>query len=300
MATIRKKGEYQWHVQIRKRGFPVQTKTFSYRTDAEAWAKVIESEMERGIFLSRHESARTTIADLIDRYMKEVTPSKKNWKSETEILQRVKNRFGALFLASLNSQRDELQASGKAASTINHYLNALSVVVDTAMREWSCVLPSNPVRLVKRPPQPKGRERRLLPGEEKRILRECRRYKNPVLEPLVRLALETAMRQGELFALLWENIDLAKCTAMLPETKNGEARTVPLSTEAVRILNGLKTVKGVPRLQRGKVFRANIAATRIAFTRAVERARLRYESACSRLQREPDVPGRPDVPRSTP
>ena len=49
MATIRKRGNYQWEAQIRKRGFPSQTKTFNTKVEAEAWAKMIESEMARGV-----------------------------------------------------------------------------------------------------------------------------------------------------------------------------------------------------------------------------------------------------------
>ena len=40
MATIRKRGNYQWEAQIRKRGFPSQTKTFNTKVEAEAWAKI--------------------------------------------------------------------------------------------------------------------------------------------------------------------------------------------------------------------------------------------------------------------
>ena len=52
MATIRKKGELQWHVQIRKKGFPTATKTFSLKTDAERWARQVESEMDKGSIFS--------------------------------------------------------------------------------------------------------------------------------------------------------------------------------------------------------------------------------------------------------
>jgi integrase len=57
--------------------------------------------------------------------------------------------------------------------------------------------------------------------------------------PLVMLALESAMRRGELLSLRWENINLASQTAFLPLTKNGSARTAPLSKKAVTILEGL-------------------------------------------------------------
>ncbi|MHA3607953.1 hypothetical protein [Yersinia enterocolitica] len=61
MATIRKRGAYQLETQIRKRGFPSQTKTFNTKAEADAWAKMVESEMARGVWLSRSESESTTL-----------------------------------------------------------------------------------------------------------------------------------------------------------------------------------------------------------------------------------------------
>lgn len=303
MATIREKGQYQWHAQIRRKGFPRVTKTFTTKKDAEAWATVTEAEMIKGAYIHRTPSEKVTFSELIKRYKAEVTPAKKNWKSESEILDRIDAKLGDYSLVALTSEmiakyRDELAARGKkfpigkfaplAASTVNHYLNAISVVIDTAIKEWGYALHANPVANVKRPAPSKGRDRRLLPGEEKRILRECRRYKNPVLEPLVRLALETAMRQGELFDLQWEEVDLARKTARLRDTKNGEDRTVPLSTAAIAILQGMKKIGNVAKLPRGPVFRANVAATRIAYVRAIERAKARYAAACLRSGIEAD------------
>lgn len=294
MATFYQRGPYQWEVSIRREGFPKERKTFESKRDAQDWAREVERAMRIGQYVPMGKSERMIFGDLVDRYTREISPSKKNWKSETEILARIKARLGQYSLVAITSElvcqvRDELVDAGRAASTVNHYLNAISVVIDMAIKEWGYPLSANPVANVSRPSQPNGRDRRLLPGEEKRILRECRRYKNPVLEPLVRLALQTAMRQGELFGLVWENVDFKKSVAMLRDTKNGEDRAVPLSSEAVRVLMGLKSPsEGVAALPRGKVFKANIAATRIAFMRAVERARKKYLAACKRINVEPD------------
>ena len=73
------------------------------------------------------------------------------------------------------------------------------------------------------------------PGEEARLFTACREARNRWLLPMVQLALETAMRRGELLRMRWEHIDLNRRTANLPDTKNGEARTVPLSSTAVAV-----------------------------------------------------------------
>ena len=270
MAQIEKRGDLQWRARIKKKGFPEQSKTFFSKKDAEDWAKVVESEMIRGTFISRAESEKVTLGELVDRYLREVTPRKKNWKSETEIMGRIKEKFGQYALVALQSKdiaeyRDDLLQK-RAASTVCHYLNAISVVVDTALKEWGYVLPANPVRNVRRPSQPSGRDRRLSPEEEQALLDECRKSNNTWLEPVVLLATETALRQGEIFKLTWKHVDLKKRIAHVPESKNGEARTIPLTTHAAAVLDAL------PRSVDGRVIQARQDALRKCFERAAARA----------------------------
>ena len=78
MATFRKRGPYQWQAQVRKKGHSSQTKTFETRAAAEQWAREIEYEMDRGIFVSRVEAESTTLGELLERYyLQEVTPLKR-------------------------------------------------------------------------------------------------------------------------------------------------------------------------------------------------------------------------------
>ena len=63
MATIRNRGEYQWDAQIRRKGYPAQRKTFETKSDAQAWARMIESEIDRDIFVSRVEAERTAFTN---------------------------------------------------------------------------------------------------------------------------------------------------------------------------------------------------------------------------------------------
>ena len=88
------------------------------------------------------------------------------------------------------------------------------------------------------------------------------------------LAVETAMRQGELLSLTWANVDLERRVAFLPETKNGTSRYVPLSSRAVALL------AGSPRSINGQVFPVTTNAVRNGFVAAVSRARRMYVRAC--------------------
>ena len=148
----------------------------------------------------------------------------------------------------------------------------LSHLFEVARKEWGIHV-RNPVRDIQVPSASEMRGRRLQAGErghdgeETRLLAACREARNPYLLPIVRLALETAMRQGELISLRWEHVDLNRRTVYLPDTKNGESRTVPLSMTAVGILRSL------PRSIHGRVFPGlTTEAVKRAYARAVRRA----------------------------
>lgn len=250
MASINKRGPYQWQVKIRKKGWPVQSRTFESHEDAARWARKIETEMDDGVFVSRKEAETTTLDEALDRYGREKTPHKKGAAQELNRIKHFKNTaLASRFLATIRSTdiaqyRDQRLAEGKSPYTVNNELILLSSLFNVAHREWGMESINNPVSKVSRPKQPAGRDRRLLPGEEEKLLGAL----SMTLKPLFQLALETAMRQGELLSLEWKNIDLNRRVAHLPETKNDDARDVPLSTTAVAVL------KKLPRRLDGKVF----------------------------------------------
>jgi integrase len=295
MATIRKRGDYQWEAQIRKKGFPAQSKTFNTKAEAEAWASVIESEMVRGVFVSRTEAERTTLGEIITRYLAEVTPQHRGSETEAIRLQAMqRHTLASRTLASLNASdfakyRDE-RLKGNAAkkvrpvkpATVHRELGIFRQVIEHARREWGISLPENPLSLVSRPKVQNARDRRLDPKEEAYLFAALEAgstgdltKRNPWMLPLVKLALETAMRQGEIVSLTWNHIELDRATAYLPLTKNGQAREVPLSSRAIAIL------KGLPRSIDGRVFPITQNALQMAWERALKRARKAYVEDCA-------------------
>lgn len=148
-----------------------------------------------------------------------------------------------------------------APATIVRELNTISHAIEIATREWGLWLPRNPVKLVRRPPVPRGRTRRFKAGEEESLLAACDRGRTPLLKPLIIIAIETGMRRGELLDLRWEHVDLKICVAHLPLTKNGDSRDVPLSRHAVATLQMLRAVE----LKHERVFPMTGNAVRLAF-----------------------------------
>lgn len=266
MASIRKKGDLQWHVQIRRKGYPNQTKTFSTRADAERWAKIIESEMERGVFVSRTESEATLIGDVLSRYEQEILPSKRGRESDKSRLKTLRAAFGAYKLASLTSTQVAMYRDARlevvGPQSVIHEVNLLNRVLKAATIDWGIALPGGlPTALVRKPTKPHGRDRRVSEEELQRILKVT---ESAELRTIVILAIETAMRRGELASLRWKDIDLHKCVTHLPKTKTDVPRTVPLSRTAIAVL------KDFPRQLDGRVFALQPESISQAFERACE------------------------------
>ena len=78
MGTITKRGELQWQAKVRRRGFPAQSRTFSYKEDAEKWVRELERAADTGGVVDRREAEKNTLGAILRRYQTEVTPSKKS------------------------------------------------------------------------------------------------------------------------------------------------------------------------------------------------------------------------------
>jgi integrase len=288
MATIRKRGDLQWEAQVRKKGFPHVNKTFTYRDDAERWARETEVAIERGLFFDRTVAERTSVKELIERYRRDVMPGL-NGKHVKPALNALQPVFGEYALSSVTSEMVSKYRDARlktvAESTVKKEINLLSKIIDLAGKEWGIPVAVNPCLSVKRPSEPKGRDRRLEGNEEDLLLAACRES-SPELEAIVIVGIETAARLGELLKLNWRRINLDKRTAQLLDTKNGEDRSIPLSSRAVNAL------KSLPRHISSRVFYRWTASDSFnkTWTRACKRTEiedlrfhdLRHE-ACSRL-----------------
>ena len=282
MATFRKRSG-SWQALIKRKGFGQIARTFDTKADAEVWARQLEAEMDRGVFVSRKEAENTTLSEALDRYEREITVKKKGFQEKALIKKWKSHPLAIRSLPSIqgkdiaNYRDDRLKTV--SPNTVRLELAVISHLYTIAVKEWGMAGLVNPVSQIRKPKLPQGRDRRLLPGELDRILSAS---DSPVLSALVRFAIEAGARRGEISRMTWDLVDLKKRTAILSETKNGEKRTVPLSTEAVRILSGLA------RRIDGKVWGMRPDSITQAFLRALARARKAYEKECEEKKEKPD------------
>ncbi|WP_256078017.1 tyrosine-type recombinase/integrase [Massilia sp. YIM B04103] len=238
MASFRQRSG-TWQARVRTKGFPDEVKSFSTKSEAVAWAREVEASMYKGSYQDTSSAKDWLLGELLRRYMVEVSPTKRSAKREREAITfMLRQRMAAYSMAKLTpavlaAYRNERMMT-ISAGTIIRELSILSSAISHARREWG--LPTdNPCALVRKPQSPQGRQRLLTYDERKRLLEELHPVgrRSPWMRPFVELALETAMRRGELLALEWKHINLSAQTAFLEMAKNGTSRTVPLSKAAV-------------------------------------------------------------------
>ncbi len=248
MAALRKVGD-RWRAEVRKRGVYASE---SFRTKAEAtkWALEQESAIEDGRV---GKVPRKTLADAFDRYKRDVTPNKRGWRPEGLRIDKFKATipFVNKALTEITSDdwatwrdavaRGSAERKALAPGSIRRDFNIIRAMYALALDEWGW-LKTNPLKKVKNPDAPEGKDRVISPGEVAELCAafgyfggkpttQCQRVAAGML-----FALETGMRAGEVFNLKLSDVSEERRTAFLPITKNGKSRKVPLSRRALELV----------------------------------------------------------------
>lgn len=240
MASITRYKD-RWRAQVSRRGVR-DSRTFLTKRQAQRWAADREREIEdKGLL-----DGGALLSDVLARYAHEVSPSKKGVAWEQKKTRNLgDDRIGAIPIrevsaADIADWRDR-RLREVAPATVNREMNLLSHVFQTARREWGMIA-SSPMADVARPKGMKPRSRTATDSElEAMQLVAGRRFETLMARTYAAFlfACETAMRAGEIASLSSETVDYDARVAHLFDTKNGEDRDVPLSGEALRILQSL-------------------------------------------------------------
>jgi len=183
VATIRQRCN-RWQCIIKRKGYPLLSNTFDLKKDAEKWARQQESAIDAGQWIDRKEAEQTTLEELLKRYSKEVSISKRGKDAEdVRIEQFKKSNLAKYSVASITRQmiaewRDN-RLKEVSGSTVSRDLTLLSHVFSVAIREWGIALHSNPVSLVRKPPAGKPRDRILTTVQRVALVTASRQCQNP-------------------------------------------------------------------------------------------------------------------------
>jgi integrase len=253
MASVKSYKGDRYRAVVRRVGYPVQSGIFGSKKDAEAWARDIESQMDNNKFRHLARAKDSTVAELFQRYLDEVVPTKKGRRWDTvrvNFLLReapfCKRRLDQLRFEDVRNWRDARLKQVSAAS-VNRELNLISAIFSHAIREWSVPLTENPCSLVSRPEGADRQRNRRWTDRELQIILKAASWDETVkptngkemMPWALLLALETAMRPSELTALKVEDFYPEEHCVRLHDSKTGHGREVPLSSKALRYFHFL-------------------------------------------------------------
>jgi integrase len=245
MASITQRND-SFRVRIHRKDNKSISRSFKTELEALQWLKKTEAQLELGLYedeVKNHISLKVGFGEAVEKYIPTYSVHKGNHKTEAGILRILASRWEGRSLNAISKQdivllKEELLAKGRAASTVNHYLNALSQLYQIAINEWGLKL-NNPISGIKRMPEPQGRMKRLSKEAEVTLLCYCIRLKLSYLADMIIVALETGMRCGEILSMRWVDVDFINRRVLLRHTKNGDSRQVPLTSRAKEVFEKL-------------------------------------------------------------
>ncbi len=240
MASIIKRGGV-WRAEVARRGVR-KSATFPTKSAAKDWAAHQEHLILNAVALQSSQP----FGEVMARYAREVSPAKRGARWEQIRIEAFKRSgiakigIGDLKASDFAAWR-EARLREVSVGTVKREMVLLSAILTVARKEWGLIRES-PMVDVRKPSSPPARDRLATDDELARLLvsagtdltNATARAHHAFL-----FAVETAMRAGEITGLTWDRVDLASRVVQLPLTKNGFARSVPLSSEAVRLLQAL-------------------------------------------------------------
>ena len=288
MGAIReinkKDGTVTYHAEVRIRGTHLGGESFRTRTLAKKWIQDVESSIRDGRHFRTAESKKHTVGELIDRFIEQWLPKyPKHQAKQKAHLFWWKGELGHLLLSDLTSiyhrRRDKLLAgityrkTQRSGGTVNRYLAAFSKALSVALKEWQW-MEDNPMSKVSKPSESQGRSRFLNEEEIRRLLHICKQSSNTYLYAIVKIALLSAMRYGEIIHLRWRDIDFIQRVIVLEVTKNGDRRIIPLTEEMEAVFKECSSY-GCPIgdyvfPSRRRVSKKPVGGIRYAFAKALQ------------------------------
>lgn len=245
MASIRKRGK-AWFVEVRKGGV-TKRDTFPTKNLAERWAIQTEADINSGKLGT---TANKTFGQLLSKYAEEVSPKKRTGGREAvrvafyRRMTIAEKQIGELTPSDFKDLRDS-RLKKVTSATVRRDFILLNHALNIAIKEWGW-LEKNPMAGIDKPSDSPPRDRRISQHEIDVILHAAGYQHDSIPNTITTrigsamlFAIETAMRLSEIIGLTWDRVFVEQRYLRLEQTKNGTRRDVPLSAEAIRLLQQL-------------------------------------------------------------
>jgi integrase len=188
-----------------------------------------------------------TYASFADQHLAHVKTYQRSYETtEMYIRRHIKPRWGKHLLSEITKQDvakwlADKAGEGLAPATVEKIRVIFGRSFELAL-EWNIPgVTRNPTHGIKRPPINNARDRYLTAAEAQRLRKAVAVSRNTQLKFIVGLLLLTGARVSELLNAKWEHIDLERRLWLIPTSKTGKHRHVPLSKAAVEIIEQLPT-----------------------------------------------------------
>jgi len=253
MATPKRTAEGTYRIRIRKAGFQPVTATFPTKAEASNFAVKTLASMNSGQHLDQSKEARTqTVGDLFLRRIEELPESADSSQQRIKLnflynsCKFMTRRLDQICMADFKAWRDARLAVVKPGTVIRE-MGTISGLFNHAINEWQAPLAKNPITGLAKPDGGDVERTRGWSDEEVEALLKASNFdpgKKPTLKKdfagwAIAVAIETAMRKGEMLKALKQDYFPLEQRLILRDNKNNHNRNVPLSKKAITLLNVL-------------------------------------------------------------
>ncbi len=241
MASIRKRdGKFQAQV---RRGGVFKSATFFKKSDAEIWARQVETAMCTGRVKHFVYSPRC-LGEVIERYLDEVTPTKRGRVIEALVLRAMlREPFTQVPLSALGprhfAQYKKDRLKKVSPSTFRRQYGLLLAVLRLSEQEWQWESPTSCATSITLPAATQTVIERISSAQEARIFEAASELRNPFMVPLISLAITSGLRRSELLNLRLADWDRDTNLLTIREAKSGYPRHVPVFGKGLAALRSM-------------------------------------------------------------
>ena len=262
-----------WYIDYYVNGSRKREKIGPNKRLAETVLAKRKAEIAEGRFLNAPTRTRVRFDDLAFQYLEFSKTNKRSWARDYASMKHLKAAFGGRYLFQITPLMIEQYKAKRqdevAPATVNREVACLKHMFTKAM-DWGYVKenPAKRVRLAKEHP----RIRFLTKEEIRRLLLAAEESKARHLSPILVMALDTAMRRGEIFNLRWEDLDFERRAIQVKKTKNDQPREVPMTDRLYETLWDWKKKSLDTEYVFANTNGKSISTVRTAFTVALRKA----------------------------